>query len=214
MKNSKNELPIVRIKNAWLLRENASVLINELKGDGQPLRSDEYYSKITKKYAKAWAPYEYKIMNGITNILGLDFRQNIIDVHIAPWFMAFSEPMVVGVIFEPDDFIDVLTHEMLHRLLTDNTLIPHETKLKPEWQKLFGKNHTFNALVHIPVHAVHKAIFFDVLKEPARYDREISMLKKSNSVDYLAAWDYVEEQGYKQIIDQLKKSYKELAKNS
>ena len=36
-------------------------------------------------------------------LLDLEFRQNIIDVNIAPWFYAFSDPMVIGVTLNPID---------------------------------------------------------------------------------------------------------------
>ena len=112
---------------------------------------------------------------------------------------------------EPDLFIDTLTHELTHRLLTDNTTIPHETLLLVPWQSLFGKNHNFNMLVHIPVHAVHKAIYLDVLNEPMRLERDIANNKMYEAKDYVDAWNYVERHGYEEIISKLKKSYKDLA---
>ena len=146
----------------------------------------------------------------MTESIELSFRQNIIDVYIAPWFRAFSDPMVIGVMQDPDVFVDTLTHELIHRLLTDNTAIPHETMLLEEWQKLFGKQHTFGTTVHIPVHAVHKAIYLDVLKDPERLERDVASNKKYEAKDYIAAWDYVEQHGYKVIIDKLQNSYEKL----
>jgi hypothetical protein len=205
--NKNNTLPVIRIKDAWLLRGAASVPLNELWGEGKPLMSDDYYAKRTKAYQDAWQPYEQKILTGMTDTLGLSFRQNIIDVHIAPWFYAFSDPMVIGVVHRPDVFIDILTHELTHRLLCDNTAVPHDLLLLDEWKKLFGKNHTFNTTVHIPVHAVHKAIYLDVLRAPKRLERDIITNRKNDATDYVAAWDYVEKHGYKEIIKKLHKSY-------
>lgn len=210
---TKNELPVIRIKDAWLLRENASQYLHELwAANDDKLADDKWMEKRVAEYNKAWKPYEKKVLNGLCDTLDLNFRQNIIDVYIAPWFRAFSDPMVIGVMQEPDLFIDTLTHELTHRLLTDNTLIPHETMLLEPWQKLFGKNHSFGTVVHIPVHAVNKAIYLDVLNEPDRLERDIAGNKKYEATDYIAAWDYVEKHGYKEIISKLKKSYEELAK--
>jgi hypothetical protein len=209
---SKEQLPIIRIKDAWLLRENASRHLHELWGKDKTLADDEWMEKRVADYRIAWKPFEKKILTSMTDLLDLSFRQNIIDVHIAPWFNAFSDPMVIGVMKEPDEFVDILTHELLHRLLTDNTAIPHETMLLDEWQKLFGKKHTFGTVVHIPVHAVHKAIYLDVLNAPERLARDVAGNKKYKATDYINAWNYVDEHGYKKIISQLKKSYKELSK--
>lgn len=202
---------MVRIKDAWLLRESASTHLNELWGKGKPLNSDDYYADKAKTYQKAWGRYEHKILTGMTGILDMSFRQNIIDVYVAPWFYAFSDPMVIGVIFKPDEFVDTLTHELIHRLLTDNSAIPNKLNLIPRWEKLFGKQHSFKTLTHIPVHAVHKAIYLDTLKEPERLERDINKDRKSGNKAYIASWDYVDEHGYEEIINKLKKFYQELS---
>ena len=206
-----HQLPTIRIKDAWLLRWNASIPLNELWGEGEPLRSDEEYTQIVEAYKKGWRPIEKKVLNGACETLDLDFRQGLIDVYIAPWFNAFSDPMVIGTTQEPDVFIDLLTHELIHKLLTDNTAVPDDAELFEPWQKLFGDDHTFDALVHIPVHATLQAIYLDVLKEPRRFERDIKRSKENKSDAYTKAWDYVQEKGYKEIIDQLKSSYKELS---
>lgn len=207
--NIKNELPIIRIKNAWLLRENASTHLHELWGKNKTLADNGWMEWKVSEYNKAWRPNEQKILQGMTETLGLSFRQNIIDVYIAPWFRAFSDPMVIGVVYDPDAFVDILTHELLHRLLTDNTAVPYKADLLSEWRRLFGESHDIKTLVHIPVHAVHKAIYLDVLKEPMRLERDITNNKKYGAEAYVAAWEYVEKSGHGEIIGQLKQSYKD-----
>lgn len=206
--------PEIRIINAWLLREKVSVPLHELwakKGD--KLADNEWMEWKVGEYKKAWEPYEHKIIQAMYDITGLEFRQSVIDVYIAPWFSAISNPMVIGVIYGPDVFVDTLTHELLHRLLTDNTLISYETDLLPEWKKLFGKQHSFVTTVHIPVHAVHKAICLDILKAPERIQRDIKMCKDHNSINYVKSWDYVNKHDYKEIIEKLKNNYAKLKLN-
>ncbi len=195
--------PEIRIKNAWLLKDATSVHLHELWAEpGEKLADDDKIDEIVEEYTKAWKPYEKKIIEGMCDILGLKFRQNIIDVYIAPWFLAFSDPMVIGIKSKPDRFVDILTHEILHRLLTDNTKDEYPMEYKAIWGKLFGKDHSFVTLVHIPVHAVHKAILLDVLNEPERLERDIELCSKHK--DYKDAWDYVEKHGYKEIVEKLK----------
>ncbi len=205
--------PEVRIKYGWLLVENASKPLNELWGEGEPLRSDDEYLQIVDSYQKEWKKYEVKILNGVQKITGLQFRQNVIDVYIAPWFIAFSDPMVIGVTQKPDKFIDVLTHELIHRILTDNLSIPHDYWLLDEFKKLFGAEHDFNTVIHIPVHAIHEKIYLDTLKEPARLHRDKFGWGEDAQAEYSKAWDYVEKEGADKIIERLKKSYAEIAKN-
>ena len=205
------KLPVIRIKDAWLLRENVSKHLHELWGKDTELADDKWMKNKVAAYQVAWKPFEKKILIAMCDILGLDFRQNIIDVYIAPWFGAFSDPLVIGVIYEPDLFIDILTHELIHRLLTDNTSVPADTEIGYEWELLFGKKNTFTTLVHIPVHAVHKAIYLDIFKEPERYERDKARMKRLKAVEYVKSFEYVDEMDYKVIIEKLKKSYDKLA---
>lgn len=204
------KLPEIRIKDGWLLRDNASRHLNEFWGEGQPLRPDDEYLDIVLRYQKAWRPHEQAILTYMCNQLSLEFRQNIIDVYIAPWFFAFSDPMVIGVTFTDEEFIDNLTHELLHRLLTDNTSVAHSYDISINWKKLFGEQHDFNTLVHIPVHAVHKAIYEDLLNVPNRYDDELKMLKENKATAYLDSWSYVDKHDYHEIIRQLEELYDSL----
>lgn len=211
---TKNSLPDIRIKDAWLLRENASKHLHELWAkEDQPLADDKWMEQRVKAYQKAWKPYEKKILTAICELLDLSFYQNTIDVYIAPWFGAFSDPLVIGVMREPDVFIDTLTHELIHRLLTDNKTVPSDTKLKDEWAGLFGKDHSFTTVVHIPVHAVHKAIYVDVLKEPKRLDRDRKSDIQHDATEYVKSWQYVDNNDYKEIIEKLKQNYKKLARS-
>lgn len=202
--------PEIRIKNAWLLYDAASVHLHELWAEkDEKLATKDEVDSYVAAYQKAWAPYEDTIIRGICDITGLEFRQNIIDVSIAPWFHAFSDPLVVGITYQPDRFVEVLTHELIHRLSFDNTNTPYGTNYADHWAKLFGKEHNFTVLIHIPVHAIMQALFDDVLHEPVRTknDRE----KCRNWPDYDAAWQYVEKHSYKTIIEQLKDSYKKIS---
>jgi hypothetical protein len=197
-------LPEIRMRYGWLLANNASVPMNKLWGKGEPLESAEYYNAIVDKYWAAWEPYQNRILRGMQELLGIEFRQDIIDVYIAPWFHAFSDPMVFGIKYEPDRFVDVFTHELLHRLMTDAKQLPFDHNLLADWTNLFGEQNTVT-LVHIPVHAVHKAVLLDVLNEPQRLERELEIT--SEWPDYKKAWDYIQAHDYRQIINDLKKIY-------
>jgi len=205
-----NTLPEIRIKDAWLLREKVSSHLHKLWAkEGVPLHNSAQMESVVTSYKGAWQPFEHKVLSAMTELLGVSFRQNIIDVYIAPWFGAMSDPMILGAKFKPDEFIDTLTHELIHRLLTDNTALAEDTDILEIWRKLFGSEHSFVTLVHIPVHAVLKAIYYDVLTEPMRHERDISDCKKWNATEYVKSWEYVDSHNYKQIISRLKESYAE-----
>ncbi len=209
--------PTIRIKDAWLLRQNASQYLHELWAkEGDVLADDEHMKKVVKAYRKSWEKYETRVLKGMCELYDLEFYQNLIDVYIAPWFGAFSDPLVIGVRYKPDEFVDTLAHELLHKLFTTNNkyLMCDGTALGDEWKRLFGKEHDFNTLVHIPVHAGLKAIYLDVLKEPVRLERDMQYCKKHEKTwgkPYVQAWDYVEQNDYKKINSDLRKSYSVLS---
>lgn len=203
--------PEIRIKDGWLLREAVSKPLHELRAkDGDMLADVDDMERIINAYNKAWQPYEERILTSMCELLNLNFRHTIIDVYIAPWFGAISDPMVIGTKYSPERFVTVLAHELCHRLLSDNVQTSYNTPWLTEWKQLFGDEHTFNCLVHIPVHAMLESIFADDLNEPlyVKIDRE----KCRKYKDYNDAWKYVDEIGYVQIIDQLKNSYSNLYK--
>lgn len=94
----------------------------------------------------------------------MEFRQNIIDIYAAPFYASFSFPMVIATKYEPDRAVEIITHELLHVLLYDNTSQQLDLlATEEEWRKLFDNVEDEIALIHIPVHATLQALFSDVL---------------------------------------------------
>lgn len=201
--------PEIRFRDPFLL---VGAIYNDIEPAYMPpiAESDErnklsrqYITDKLKKYEKAWRPYEDEIVKGICQILNVEFRHNVIDIYAAPFYNSFSFPMFIATKYEPNRAIEVITHELLHVLLYDNTsskLDLHKTS--EEWKKLFPSIDNENALIHIPVHATMQALFDDILHEPERTLNDKKMCESYS--DYSLAWDYVEQEGYQNIIDKLK----------
>ncbi|MEO8691291.1 MAG: hypothetical protein ABI397_00735 [Candidatus Saccharimonas sp.] len=199
------QIPEVRIQYSFLLSDQASEGLNKLWGDGTPLQSFEYYEAIAEKYAGWWQDDGDTILRSLCKITGLKFRQNIIDVHVAPWFYAFSSPMVLGVIFKTkDELVNTLTHEIIHRLLTDNTTYDYEYDFAGLWKTMLGEDLPWNALIHIPVHAFMQELYLDVLNRPDLLELDRGAAKGYEDKNYIEAWDYVAEHGYKTITGKIR----------
>lgn len=169
---------------------------------GGAMRSDEEYESYAAKYREWWQPYEQQILTAMCETLGLEFKLNIIDVYVAPFFYSFSDPLVLGVQFDTQEKLVLnLTHELIHKLLMDNTT-HDDSKTISEWTNLFGE-HDFETLTHIPIHAILHKIFIDIVQRPDMLDAEIRD-KKS----YKDSWEYVEQCGYDTIVEQLIQLYK------
>ena len=209
---NKYHMPEVRIIAAVLLAKKASQYIHQVKDtSGRDMMGEEKVREVASVYQKAWQPYCETVLGGLNDILELSFRKNIIDVYIAPWFTAFSTPLVVGVHYDPERFVQVLAHELTHVLLTDNNEIPyHSIDYVTHRKRLYGSDLSPSTLAHIEVHAILEELYTSYLKkeEWLRADKATCQL----FTDYKIAWDYVDEHGYKTIITKLKKSYNQLEK--
>lgn len=210
------KLPEIRINFAWLLY-TVSRTLGESRHKGEvKIPSFEESERLTEAYRQEWSKYEKKLLSAMGDALDLSFYKPVIDVSIAPYFIPQSDPLILSFYHKPDRFVDVLAHELLHILLTDNNKLsikerPKKVDLMSRWQKLYGKDHDFNTLVHIPVYAVQKYLFLDVLKEPKRLERDVEEVKTyQNGEAYTAAWDYVNKTDYQQLIAELKHMYKEV----
>jgi len=207
--------PEVRINFSWLFYDDVCKQLDKVQDWDLP--SGEKCEEWTDSYRGEWAKREDMILTAMQDITGLKFYRSVIDVTTAPGVIPKSEPLILSFHGGPKLTVETLTHELIHVLLTDNTTLSiygnyRDKSLKDQWVKLFGHKDDFNALVHIPVHAIHKKIWIDVLNDPEGPSRDIVRMKKLNATSYLKSWDYVEEHGYEQIINQLKTSYVEIAK--
>lgn len=209
------KLPEIRINFSRLLFEDVSKKIAKL--NGWDLKSVEQYREWAEAYRKAWLERETEILSAMMEITDLEFYLPVIDITAAPGLIPKSEPLTIGFREKPDKTVYTITHELTHTLLCDNTVVSvygthRGFHLSDAWEKLYGFQDDTAALVHVPVLAVCKKIFEDYLNDHdyVTYDRE--MLTRYNSESYLKAWDYIDKVGADTIIDKLKKSYAEIAK--
>jgi len=206
-------IPEVRINFSWLLYEGESKeLYDNLKDKSTPLITYEDAESKAELYRKAWAKHEGDILSAMQQVVDLKFYQPVIDVSLAPMFVPKSDPLIINLRYEPNHFVDTLTHELWHVLLTDNNKVSiknNYVNLVEKWERLFGNEHSFKMLVHIPVMAGCKYIFNDILNEPKRQARDVDDTKTwgESGKDYLDAWEYVDSHDYKEILSQLKGSY-------
>lgn len=156
---------------------------------------------------EAWLPFEERIVNGIQEVLGVTFSENRIPVYIVPAHEgAFSDPLVMSSLVPPDEFVDILAHELIHRLVLCNAEhIPYRKAIAAVLPCV-DKPPVFN---HVFVHAVHSALYLDVLKAPERLLRDIRSCDAWPA--YKRAWEIVQERGYKELIRDFKKAFADLS---
>lgn len=156
-------------------------------------------------YKKEWSEYGYKNLEEICNLLNLNFRRDVIDVYIVSGNnRQFSDPIVIRCEFKPKYFVDFLTHELIHRLFQINSdKFPYSTL------KEMFPNESKTTRNHIFVHAILKYIYLDVLNDKSRLERNIERSKEHNTDEYTKAWEIVDKEGYKNLINKLKEKIKD-----
>lgn len=196
-------IPEVRITYGWLLAGVTADALREKHDYDDRLGSFDELTEVANKYEAWWRPYNDKVLGGIVEITGLEFRQNIIDVYVSPWFSPISDPMVIHPAFMTQDaLVNILSHELIHRLLTDNTSVDYDDRQLPAWRNAFGPHLDDRTIVHIPVHSILKKLYIDVLQEPSLCELDIERTKDWST--YADAWSYVNEHGYEKIILKVK----------
>jgi len=169
--------------------------------------------KRVERYKKEWRKYEKKILTGIIQILGLDFKDQIIDVHVVSGNpRQISNPLIIKSGFSPTEFVDSLTHELIHRLFAINELAKIGGQLD-DFIRSISKNESDTTKSHIIVHAVLKYIYLDVLNEPIRLKTSLLAAQNHSTDEYLRAWKIVEKIGYRKIISDFRNALKTALEN-
>ncbi len=197
-KNRQKKLPEVRIGYGGLLDAAFSGLSKESVGQAP----EEAKEKIPLFQAE-WNKHEIKVLQGMCEILDLEFYNKVIDVYVVGAHVnAMSEPLIIDARCTPDVFVDILTHELLHVLLIDNT---KKVAVRKIWQEMFPEAIDRKSLYHVLVHAVHKEIYLNVLNAPERLERNLK--RNFGWKSYEDAWNIVEKRGHMEIINDFKSRY-------
>jgi hypothetical protein len=182
------DIPTIRIKTSYLTEHwyNIAPMSNER----------------VRELEKNWQRYEEHILIHLQDITGLSFAQNIIDVYVVDpdRLGGMSDPLTIGGATGKRRFIFMLAHELTHRLMECNTQgVDWHTMA---WKMYPKENHL--TAHHVIVHAVLEALFTTINKKNL-LSEDIKISQKQ--LAYKRAWEIVEEEGYKNILDKIRKSY-------
>lgn len=168
--------------------------------DWVPPTKEEVLEKV-KEFNEVWNKNSNKILKAICKSLNLYFPQNIIDVYIVSGIpRCFSDPIVIKSRFTPEEFIDTLCHELIHKLLGQN-----KKNVKKKIVQGFAPEESETTKNHVLIYAVLKHIYLDILKEPSRLDGNIKTSSEHFNDDYTKAWKIVDETGYNKILSEFRK---------
>ncbi|MBW6452143.1 MAG: hypothetical protein K0B02_05455 [DPANN group archaeon] len=139
-----------------------------------------------------WSKVERLVFDTMGEVAGLEWQQPIIDCFVVKKTIAFSKPLTIGMGPDINRKIEVLIHELVHNILSQNINLIHFA----DYSEKYGKLNKIIRL-HILVHAVLKDT---LLKVYGQEQTNILIKKNYKSPDYLKAWEIVEAEGTRNII--------------
>ena len=155
-----------------------------------------------KKAEKLWNKEEKRILREISKVTHLKWKEEFIYCYVVGRCRPFSFPLTLP-IYENNlnDFVDVLTHELIHRLFTQKR---NREKTKKAWNYFNRKYKSESRVtkIHIQVQAIHSHIYLKFFGK-RRLKRNIKRI--SFRSDYKKAWDIVQKEGYQKILKEFSK---------
>lgn len=157
----------------------------------------EQIKKFISILERKWETKEQSILEELSKITTLQWKEDKIICYVVGRTIAFSDPLTIPAYTGYEEYaVDVLTHELIHQLFTQ----PGNYERSYEsWQNIHKKyaSYSENTRIHIPLEAVHTALYLELFYEE-RLTRDKDFL--SLMLDYKVAWDVVGKEGYKNII--------------
>jgi len=196
--------PKIIFKYSWIYDQNWKMWIKNYKFAkeyGQYPSTKEILDYIPK-INKLWEKDEEKVLKELSKITGIKWEEKIIKCYVVGQCIPFSDPLTLSLYRRSDYFIDVLTHELIHRLFCQSI-----KGTKKAWEHIHKnyKNYPHKVRIHIILHAIHTHVFLKFFGEQ-RLEREIRIMSKLS--DYKQAWDIVKKEGYQNIINGFKEKIK------
>ena len=165
--------------------------------------SQEGLNSIVAAYRQAWKKKGEGIIDGLEKVTGLNYAQNIIDVYVIIHYLkdVIGNPIIISGRYLPEEFVQVLTHILIHRLVSDNR--QHEN-----WhiraQKLYPRK-DIDVANHIMTNAILEALYVDVMGNTDKVIWSIKhyeIFKKREA--HKQAWDFINQYGQQDVVASLK----------
>ncbi len=195
--------PKIIFKYSWIYDQNWKEWIKVYeKGKKYPYPDSMQVQNYIKRVEKLWQKSEKQVLEEMSKIAGLKWKEKSITCYVVGNCVPFSDPLTPRAYEKkPDYFIDVLVQELIHQLFTQEGNLRQSAKAWKYFEEKY-KNEPSRATIHIPLHAIHRHIFLKFFGKK-RLNREIK--KASKWPDYKRAWGIVQEEGYQNIIREFKK---------
>jgi len=166
--------------------------------------------KYMKRLEKSWKKDEEKVLKEISKITSLKWREKEIHCYIVRKAASLSDPLTLRIynlqekVRKIDFLIDILTHELIHRIFTQEGNFQKTEKAWGYIDRKYKKE-SERTKTHIVIHAIHTHIYLKLYdKERLKRDIQWASYRK----DYKRAWEIIQRDSYQKIIGEFTKRIK------
>ncbi|HRH31334.1 MAG TPA: hypothetical protein PK950_01580 [Candidatus Paceibacterota bacterium] len=165
--------------------------------------SSEEVKEKHKLFVEEWKKYEEKIFISMYEASGLSLKRNTIDVYlIRVAARTFANPIIISASISTMDFVSLLIHEIIHRLINEG-LGSNKKKLLDISKKLYP-GETESTIIHITLYAIQFSVLETFPDAADRMALEKTNAERFKNTDYSRAIEIVEKEGYSELLKKLK----------
>jgi hypothetical protein len=188
-------LPKITFKYSYIYDHNWQEWFRVYKKTPQKLTPKQIQEYI-KKIEKLWPKEEMAILQELARVSKLKWKKKEIICYVVSDCRPFSDPLTLPAYKNKEYFVDVLTHELIHQLFTQEG---NHKKAKEAWEYFHKKykKESFITRIHIPLYAIHSHVYKKLFNEE-RMERDMHWIKFFP--DYKKAWEIVKKEGYKKVL--------------
>ena len=191
-------LPKITFKYSYVYDRNWQEWFRVYKKTPQKLTPRQVQSYI-KKIEKIWSKERRAILQELARVSKLKWKKKEITCYVVSDCRPFSDPLTLPAYNNKEYFVDVLTHELIHQLFTQEG---NHKKAKKAWEYFHKKykKESHITRIHIPLYAIHSHVYKKLFNEE-RMERDMYWIKFFP--DYKKAWEIVKKDGYENILKEL-----------
>jgi len=195
-------IPKINFRYSWVYDQQWKIWSKNLKSRPKEYPSCEDILDYLTKIEKIWKSLSKKILIELSDVIRLKWHSKEIQCYVVGSCKPFSDPLTIPIYNDKKWFLDVLIHELIHRLFVENKNLIDSKKA---WEYLDDKYKEESKIirVHILLYAIHTHIYLKFFGKD-RLLRNIKTMKSHK--DYSKSWDIVEKEGYENIIKEFKES--------
>lgn len=151
-------------------------------------------------YRRRWRSVGPSILRRLSQLTGIRWRERVMICTLTPLYTQ-ADPLCVPPYQDPDWFIHVLTHELIHQLLRQGKA--HTVQQRLERLRRRYRRYPKDVREHILVHAIHGIVIQKLFRDGGRlFQRELRWAAKRP--EYALSWQIAQRRGFKKIAQELR----------